>query len=204
MPACGHRADRVCHLTGTESREICDASPYKPLVKRVGQLFSAVVDHAERFPHVRLWAQPGNILSQVSRDAAAVRIERKDDFPGQVVFIQPGSQRRRKRSAPVWCACKNNGIRMRRTGPRQESRSAAGLYLLFHLLQQFRECHRVRLPRINFAPVAAGHFLNFLRDPMGVARIGVGNDQWQAVFQFFLSAFHQFLPPCLVMVLGRI
>ena len=59
------RAD-IDRLTGTESPSLYASNPDKPLVKRTGQFFSAIVYYAQRFPHIRFRTQISNIPPEVS------------------------------------------------------------------------------------------------------------------------------------------
>ena len=75
------RAD-IDRLTGTESPSLYASNPDKPLVKRTGQFFSAIVYYTERLPYIRFGAQLGNISPEISGNSAAVGKKRKNDFPG--------------------------------------------------------------------------------------------------------------------------
>lgn len=182
---CGHIQRLYLHfpkgtilLNGPNRAGICDARPDEPLSEECPQAVTAIVNHTERLPHVRFWAQPGNILPEVAADPAAVRIKRKDDFSGQIILMQPGRKGRRNRPAPVWRADKDHGMRTRRMGYRKEPRIIPGFRLPLHLTNQLRKCRGVGLPRMDLTPVTAYGGLDALRDPMCAARIGIGNDQW--------------------------
>ena len=95
----------------------------------------------------------------------------------QIVFCQPGSQGRRNCPAPIGRSHKNHRVWFRIAGARKQTGMIPRLYFLFDLIEQLCECHGIRLPRINFAPVTACQIMNFLRNPMRMAGIRVRYNQ---------------------------